>query len=179
MRRICAISMALVLLCALLAGEALGSGITNSGDDLRTGWYPDEPSLTPQLLTGGSFGQLWSATVSGQVYAQPLLANGTLLIATENNLLYGLDPASGALKWAHPANLGIPWNAADIGCGDLAPTIGVTARIVRSTNEPVGPVGPTATPATEISTIPIAPARPSTRPAADVLKLSFTMAVSI
>src|SRR6202035_2679106 len=130
MRRICAISMALVLLCALLAGEALGSGITNSGDDLRTGWYPDEPSLTPQLLTGGSFGQLWSATVSGQVYAQPLLANGTLLIATENNLLYGLDPASGALKWAHPANLGIPWNAADIGCGDLAPTIGVTATPV-------------------------------------------------
>ncbi|MBA3808631.1 MAG: PQQ-binding-like beta-propeller repeat protein [Solirubrobacterales bacterium] len=79
-----------VLLLAL-AGQALASGVTNSGDDLRTGWYPNQPTLTPQLVSGGTFGQLWSTAVSGQVYAQPLLSGGTLLLATENNLLYGLD----------------------------------------------------------------------------------------
>ena len=95
-----------------------------------TGWYPDQSSLTPQLVSGGTFGQLWSATVDGQVYAQPLLANGTLLAVTENNKVYGLNPATGASKWAAPLNLGTPWKAADIGCGDLAPNIGVTATPV-------------------------------------------------
>jgi iron transport multicopper oxidase len=130
MRRICAASAVCALLFAVFAGQALGSGVTNSGDDLRTGWYPDEPSLTPQLISGGTFGQLWSTPVSGQVYAQPLLANGTLLVATENNLVYGLNPVTGALKWGNPLSLGTPWRAADIGCGDLAPTIGVTATPV-------------------------------------------------
>jgi iron transport multicopper oxidase len=124
---LCSLS-ALVLL--VLAGQALAEGITNSGDDLRDGWYPEESSLTPQLVSGGTFGQLWSTTVDGQVYAQPLLANGTLLVATENNKVYGLDPATGAPRWAAPLNLGEPWKAADIGCGDLTPNIGVTATPV-------------------------------------------------
>jgi hypothetical protein len=130
LRRIRALSLICTVSLLALAGQALASGITNSSDDLRTGWYPNQPTLTPQLVSGGTFGQLWSTAVSGQVYAQPLLANGTLLVATENNLVYGLDPASGASKWSKPLNLGTPWKAADIGCGDLAPTIGVTATPV-------------------------------------------------
>jgi outer membrane protein assembly factor BamB len=114
----------------LTAGPALGEGITNSGDDLRTGWYPSEPSITPELVSGGTFGQMWSAPVEGQVYAQPLLDDGTLVVATEDNKVYGLDPATGALKWSEPLDLGTPWNASDIGCGDLTPTIGVTATPV-------------------------------------------------
>lgn len=121
----------LALVCvAFSAAPAFAAGITRDGDDLRTGWYPDQSSLTPQLVSGGTFGQLWSATVDGQVYAQPLLANGTLLVATENNKVYGLNPATGAAKWAAPLNLGTPWKAADIGCGDLTPNIGVTATPV-------------------------------------------------
>src|SRR5690242_7790700 len=60
--------------CLGLAGAALADGITNSGDDLRTGWYPNEGSITPQLVSGNTFGQLWSAQVDGQVYAQPLFS---------------------------------------------------------------------------------------------------------
>jgi len=121
------------VLCALLAltggpGLARAAGVTNAGDDLRTGWYSDQSSLTPQLVSGGTFGQLWSAAVDGQVYAQPLLANSTLLVATENNAVYGLNPGTGAVKWT--TNLGAPWKAADIGCGDLAPNVGVTATPV-------------------------------------------------
>lgn len=112
------------------AGSALGEGITNAGDDLRTGWYPGESSITPELVSGGTFGQLWSAPVEGQVYAQPLLDNGTLVVATESNKVYGLNPATGALKWSQPLDLGTPWKASDIGCGDLTPTIGVTATPV-------------------------------------------------
>jgi hypothetical protein len=128
----------LVGMFAVLAttGPAWGEGITNAGDDLRTGWYPSEPSITPELVSGGTFGQMWSSPVAGQVYAQPLLENGTLVVATESNKVYGLNPATGALKWSKPLDLGTPWNASDIGCGDLTPTIGVTATPVidRATN---------------------------------------------
>jgi len=128
-RRIAALLVTLAITGLTFAAGALASGITNSGDDLRDGWYPDEPSLTPQLVSGGTFGQMWSTSVDGQVYAQPLLANGTVIVATENNKVYGLDPATGALRW--PAlELGTPWKAADIGCTDLTPNIGVTATPV-------------------------------------------------
>lgn len=122
--------LAALLALLLAAAGARAAGVTNSGDDLRDGWYPEQGSLSPQLVSGGTFGQLWSASVEGQVYAQPLLANGTLLVATENNKVYGLDPATGSLKWPAPLNLGTPWKPADIGCADLTPSIGVTATPV-------------------------------------------------
>jgi HYDIN/CFA65/VesB family protein/ASPM-SPD-2-Hydin domain-containing protein/putative pyrroloquinoline-quinone-binding quinoprotein len=130
MRRILsalAIAIAIAVMLAL-AASAAASGVTNSGDDLRTGWYPEASTITPQLVSGGSFGRLWSAPVEGQVYAQPLLANGTLLVATEADKAYGLNPTTGAVKWSK--TLGTPWQAADIGCGDLTPTIGVTSTPV-------------------------------------------------
>src|ERR1700704_2435005 len=123
----------LVLLALTLMASAAGAraeGITNAGDDLRDGWYPEQSSLTPALVSGGTFGQLWSATVDGQVYAQPLLANGNLVVATENNKVYALDPATGATRWPAPLNLGTPFNPADVSCGDLTPSIGVTATPV-------------------------------------------------
>ncbi|MCW3030043.1 MAG: Pyrrolo-quinoline quinone [Solirubrobacterales bacterium] len=118
----------------VLVPSAGAAVVTGAGDDLRTGWYPESGALTPQLVSGGSFGQLWSTSVEGSVYAQPLLANGTLLVATEKNEVYGLDPATGALKWPKPLSLGTPWNPSDIGCADLTPSIGVTATPVIDTS---------------------------------------------
>ena len=94
----CSWAAALIALLAslALAGAAAADGVTNAGDDLRTGWYPDEGALTPQLVSGGTFGQLWSAQVNGQVYAQPLLSpSGTLIVATENDKVYGLESGHG------------------------------------------------------------------------------------
>ncbi len=130
LRRLGSLLVLLFLIALTSAGAALGEGITNGGDDLRDGWYPEQSALTPQLVSGGTFGQLWSTTVDGQVYAQPLVANGILLVATENNKVYGLDPQTGSLRWPAPLNLGTPWNPLDIFCGDLTPSIGVTAAPV-------------------------------------------------
>jgi hypothetical protein len=110
------------------APAAYADVTTNSKDLLRTGWYPDQPILSPRLVGGGSFGQQFSTPVDGQVYAQPLVANHTLLVATETNNIYGLDPATGAQRWTR--NLGTWWNPADLGCGDLTPSIGVTGTPV-------------------------------------------------
>jgi iron transport multicopper oxidase len=127
------------VVCLALAGSALAAEIGNAGDDLRTGWYPDEGSLTPQLVSGNTFGQLWSTTVDGQVYAQPLFSpagtsnspSGLLLVATENDKVYALDPANGAQQWM--TDLGQPWNPGDIGCSDIEPSIGTTSTPVIDT----------------------------------------------
>ena len=120
---------ALLAALLLVASPAFGSGITNSSEDLRTGWYPSESAITPELVSGGTFGQEWSASVEGQVYAQPLLDEGTLLVATEHNRVYGLDPATGAKQWTTDLR-GTPWNPGDISCADLTPEIGVTGTPV-------------------------------------------------
>lgn len=119
------------LACA--GAPALAAGITNSGGDGRTGWYPNA-QISPQAVTGGSFGQLWSANLVGQVYAQPLVAtnaNGSpesVIATTEQNNVYALNPATGAQQWT--TNLGTPWNPADIGCGDIQPYRGSTSTPV-------------------------------------------------
>jgi len=110
------------------ASELPGSELTNSGGNLRAGWYPNEPSITPELVSGGTFGRLWTTPVEGQVYAQPLLDDGTLFVGTEQNDLYGLNPATGAVEWSK--HLGEPWNPGEISCADLAPKVGVTATPV-------------------------------------------------
>ena len=128
----------LLLVAGTIVAEPLGtraaaaspsaSIVTAGADALRTSWYPDQPGLTPAIVSGGTFGQLFSTPVAGQVYGQPLVSNGTLFIATEDDNIYGLDPETGAVRWSR--NVGTPWNPSDLGCGDLTPRIGVTATPV-------------------------------------------------
>jgi hypothetical protein len=99
-----------------------------NADPLGTGAYPDESPLAPSNLTPTGFGQLFASTLDGQVYAQPLVNNGTLLAVTEHNSAYGLDPVTGATKWH--TNYGTPWNPADLSCGDLVPEVGITGTPV-------------------------------------------------
>ncbi|KUN86206.1 choice-of-anchor D domain-containing protein [Streptomyces griseoruber] len=101
---------------------------TVSRDTYRTGWDDNEPGLAPDQVASSDFGQQFSATVDGQVYAQPLVVGRTLVVATENNKVYGLNSATGAQTWTR--NLGAAWPASAIGCGDLVPDIGVTGTPV-------------------------------------------------
>lgn len=110
------------------SGLSDGSPITVAADNFRTGWYPNQPMLDPMTIGGDSFRQVFDTPVDGQVYSQPLVANGVLLIVTETNWTYGLDPTSGDILWSR--NLGVPWRASDLGCGDFEATIGVTGTPV-------------------------------------------------
>ncbi len=71
-----------------------------------------ETILTPAKLTTSTFAKLYAATVDGQVYAQPLYVPGVtvtggpqagkhnlVIVATENDSLYGIDADSGAVVW--------------------------------------------------------------------------------
>ncbi len=61
-------------------------GATRGADNYRSGWYPDQTNLSPSLVSGGTFGQLFETSVNGEVYGQPLVDDGQLLVNTENNL---------------------------------------------------------------------------------------------
>ncbi len=106
-------------------------GATRGADNLRTSWYPDQTTLTPSLVEGGTFGQLFDTQLQGQVYGQPLFDDGQVLVNTENNYAYGVDPVTGAILWSR--YFGVPTLAAQIGgtgCSDLAPNIGITSSPV-------------------------------------------------
>jgi iron transport multicopper oxidase len=120
-----AISISLLLVTSIAAAATVDDrGGVMAGDALRTGWYPDQPLLDPITVGSPYFGQLFDAAVDGQIYAQPLVAAGVLLVATEANHVYGLDPVTGATLWRR--DLGEPWRVSDLNCGDLVPTVGVT-----------------------------------------------------
>jgi outer membrane protein assembly factor BamB len=113
------------------AVSARADELTASQDALRTGWDPNEPGLTPAIVKGGTFKQLFKVAVNGQVYAQPVVVNGTVIVATENDWVYALDVKTGANVWG-PVQLGQPYVVANSPssavrkCPNLLPNIGVT-----------------------------------------------------
>jgi outer membrane protein assembly factor BamB len=58
------------------------------------------------------------------VYASPLIVNGHVIVATENNTVYSVDLFTGAIVWK--THLGDPVSAASLPCGDIGPVSGIT-----------------------------------------------------
>ena len=117
-----------LVLVGSIAPAALADDATAAKNTLRTGWDDNEPGLVPSQVSATDFGQMFSASVDGQVSAQPVVGNGVVVVATENNKVYGLDPVSGVQRWSR--DLGPAWPASTVSCGDLVPTIGVTSTPV-------------------------------------------------
>jgi len=130
-RRIATAICAALLLSILTAGGASASGITNSGSDLRDGWYSNQPALSPDAAASSTFGQMWDKTVDGQVYAQPLVTGSSVIVATERNQVSSFDAETGAVKWTRDLAPSFPADL--IGCADLTPDLGVTATPVIDT----------------------------------------------
>jgi iron transport multicopper oxidase len=101
--------------------------ISNSADELRSGWYPDEPGLSPARVRSGDVTERFSTEIDGQVYAQPLVANGTLFVATESNWIYGIDPLTGATRWSRNVGQAFDPTLPPAICEDLVPTVGITS----------------------------------------------------
>ena len=134
---------ALRALCALAVGASLPlfgqtSVLTQHNDIGRTGQNLTETVLTPANVTTSSFGKLFSLSVDGQVYAQPLYmpavtingqAHRVVFVATEHDSVFAFDAAvGGAPLWqvslfdtAHGAAGGATTDPeSDTGCGDIS-----------------------------------------------------------
>jgi iron transport multicopper oxidase len=128
------------ILVALAGARGAAAEVTGAADNLRTGWYPDEPALAPGNITKERFKQLFEDKLEGQIYAQPLTANGTLLVVTEQNWAYGLDPASGIVRWKRQLGTAVEAGEspeAPIKCTDLEPRVGITGTPVIDTERGV------------------------------------------
>jgi hypothetical protein len=132
---------------ANFAGVVAGHVLTQHNDRFRTGANMSETALTPASVNVSKFGKLFTRTVQGQIYAQPLyvpdlpmpaktgnvsIVRNVVFVATEHNIVYAFDADSAAEStplWQ--VNLGAPAVVGDIGgCSDLIPEIGITATPV-------------------------------------------------
>ncbi|MGP8252439.1 MAG: putative Ig domain-containing protein [Terracidiphilus sp.] len=157
------------ILKAVSAGDGATSASTTVGvtdlagistvhyDLARDGANTQEYELTPAFVGGGSFGKLFSCTVDGAIYAEPLwvpqLAIGgtkrnVVFVATQHDSLYAfdadtssspctalwqvslIDKAHGAQASETPVPSYGPNALVGGGSGDIAPEVGVTGTPV-------------------------------------------------
>jgi outer membrane protein assembly factor BamB len=77
------------------------------------------------LPAAGSLAVAWTAALGGAVYGQPLVVGTTVIAATEqNDEVYGLDLATGAVRWHTTVGTAEP--VSEQPCGDLNP-LGITS----------------------------------------------------
>ena len=113
-------------------------------DNLRTGWNLHETTLTPANVVPASFGVLAQVVLDAQVDAQPLVVPneqvsagiytvgpaGTyqvVYVATENNTIYGINAANGAVLLKR--NLGTPVPL-PLNCTNNGPNVGINSTPV-------------------------------------------------
>ncbi len=89
-------------------------------DAARTGAAPASPAA-------GRLSIAWRRNLDGAVYGQPLVVGGLVIAATEGDTVYGLDRATGQVRWH--VHLGTPVPLSALPCGDIDP-LGITGTPV-------------------------------------------------
>jgi len=89
-------------------------------DNQRTGYIASTPD--PHTLTN-----IWGVQLDGAVYAEPLVVGNHVIVATEGDSLYALNPTTGNVQWH--TNVGSPVPLSSLPCGNIDP-LGITGTPV-------------------------------------------------
>jgi len=126
---VAATTIAVPITSILTTASARANTLQQSSDNSSTSWYPNEPLLSPANVTGGHFGELFDTQLVGQVYAQPLVSQPTVLAVTEKDYAYGLNATTGAIEWQN--NYGPEADPLqNINCADVGTSLGITGTPV-------------------------------------------------
>jgi len=140
---------------ATVAVTGLAGVYTYHNDPSRDGVNAQEYALAPATVSTATFGKLFSCTVDGAIYAQPLwVANLTVngmrrnvtFVATQHDSLYAfdadanpcvqlwvaslIDPSHGGTGGETSVPAGPTGNLVGMGLGDITPEVGVTGTPV-------------------------------------------------
>ncbi|HTT91642.1 MAG TPA: PQQ-binding-like beta-propeller repeat protein [Acidimicrobiales bacterium] len=113
-----------------LASTPLGNLLTYDYDNGRSG----DDAVGPHIASLSSK-PAWDDNLDGADYGQPLVYQGTVYVATENDTVYAVAAGSGAVRWSvhvgSPAHLSVVDDAPTLssGCGDIDP-LGITGTPV-------------------------------------------------
>ncbi len=69
-----------------------------------------------------------SPALDGQLYGQPLVSGRRVFVATEDDTVYALSAATGAVEWT--SHVGTPVPAGSLPCGNISPSVGITGTPV-------------------------------------------------
>jgi outer membrane protein assembly factor BamB len=94
--------------------------------------YHDDPAGTGVAVGVGSVdttARAWtSPTLDGQLFGEPLVSGDRVYVATQNDTVYALSAATGAIAWS--ARLGTPVPAPLLPCSNINPIVGITGTPV-------------------------------------------------
>ena len=103
------------------ASAATPAWTTYHHDGARSGIDPDSTSPVAP-------GQAWQTpALDGPVWSQPLVYGSTVYVATENDSVYALNAATGAVVWQKHVATAVP--SGQLPCGDVSP-VGITSTPV-------------------------------------------------
>ncbi len=100
-----------IQLCTLLlmccAHACASSVLTQHNDNSRTGWNPNEPSLTTSNVNTASFGKVFTRSVDDNVCGQVLIANSITIngVFHQNVMIVYTNPVSGTSSSGQASSL--------------------------------------------------------------------------
>jgi outer membrane protein assembly factor BamB len=122
-----AITTALLCCAGTAPAGAASSGFGSNWTTYHGNAEASGVQATPTKLR--ALRRAWSSpTLDGQLYGEPLVANGRVIAATENNTVYAMSARTGRILWSR--HLAKPVPATDLPCGDIAPVVGITGTPV-------------------------------------------------
>ncbi len=112
----------------LASPPAVSSVKPKIGQDWTTYHYDRQRTgAISGVIDPHQLGFAWYTLLDGSVYAEPLVVNGHVVVATENDTVYSLDPTTGHILWH--THVGTPVQQSTLPCGDINP-LGMTGTPV-------------------------------------------------
>ena len=128
-----AATMAVLFCCGTAAAGAASSKSVPQASGFGSNWTTyhgnaEATGVAPPTKLQPLRSAWTSANLNGQLYGEPLVADGRVIAATENDTVYAMSARTGRVLWSRHVAKPVP--SADLPCGDISPVVGITGTPV-------------------------------------------------